>query len=119
MPSFPVRSIRHPVDLPVFILYRKRRFLGTRARHLSVGGIDVEAPRALTLPPGTLVELELNHGGERHRLPAFVTRSDRQGIGLRFRDPQPELLRELVTTHELEIPPPMALGRGEVMRASL
>lgn len=84
-------------DLPVFIRYRRRRFQGTRLRSVSSREIEV-AVRALTLPPGTPVELEFLHSGRNWRLPAQVARGSGDAIGLRFRDPQPELLRDLTAT---------------------
>lgn len=82
---------RRVVDLPVFIRYGKRRFRGARACALSADGIEL-CVQALTLPPGTQVELELNHGGASWQVPAQVSHRANQGLGLSFRDPQPQLL---------------------------
>lgn len=97
--SQPIRQHPHAdhatCDLPIFIRYRKRHFQGTRLRALSSHEVEV-AVRALTLPPGTPVELEFLHSGRNWRLPAQVASGSADGIGLRFQDPQPELLRDLV-----------------------
>ncbi len=78
---------------PVFIRYRKRRFQGATLRMLSNNEIEL-AVQALTLPPGTPVELEFLHSGRQWRLPAQVARGSSDGIGLRLDGPLPELLRD-------------------------
>jgi hypothetical protein len=87
-------SARHSVSLPVYIRYRKRRFLTARARDLSVGGMFL-AVQSLTLPTGTPIELEFRGLGRSWLLPAIVIHGDNSGIGVVFRDPQPELFRGL------------------------
>jgi hypothetical protein len=86
---------RYPVDLPVQIRYRKRRFLCGRARDLSADGLYLHV-RNLTLPSGTLVELELDLQGKQWLVPAVVVHHHGNGIGVMFREPQAELFREAV-----------------------
>jgi len=95
---------RHPVDIRVHIRYRNRRFYSGRARNLSTDGMYLEV-RSLTLPTGTLVELELDAGARDRYVPALVVHRDHGGIGVMFRDPQTELLRELDLARESVVPP--------------
>ena len=95
---------RHPVDLPVYIRYGRRRFLAARARDLSSDGMTL-AVRSLTLPAGTPVELELRGGGRTWLLPAVVIRGGNNGIGVSFRDSQLELLRGLTQPAAAGLPP--------------
>jgi hypothetical protein len=95
---------RHPVDIRVHIRYRNRRFYSGRARNLSSDGMYLEV-RSVTLPTGTLVELELDSGETDRLIPALVVHRDRRGIGVMFRDPQTELLRELARARESVVPP--------------
>ncbi|WPL17991.1 hypothetical protein Thiowin_03039 [Thiorhodovibrio winogradskyi] len=94
-PSIGINQMDHPprLDLPVFIRYRKRRFQGASLRALSQDEIEVRV-QALTLPPGTSVELEFLHSGRQWRLPAQVARGSSGDIGLRLKDPLPELLHK-------------------------
>lgn len=50
-------NVRHPAALTVYILYGKRRFCRAQARNLSNLGMQLTL-KNLTLPSGTLVELE-------------------------------------------------------------
>jgi hypothetical protein len=84
---------RCPVNFPVQIRYRKRRFLGGKARDLSADGLYLEV-RNLTLPSGTLVELELDLQGKQWLVAAVVVHHHGNGVGVMFRDHQPELFRE-------------------------
>ncbi len=85
---------RHPIDLRVHVRYRKRRLHCARARNLSTNGMFLDV-QSVTLPDGTLVELELDRQGEELRIPAMVVHHRGSGIGVIFRDPQPELFEEL------------------------
>jgi hypothetical protein len=87
--------VRYTVDFPVQIRYRKRRFLCGQARDLSADGLYLEV-RNLTLPSGTLVELELDLEGKQWLVAAVVVHHHWSGIGVMFRDPQPELFREAI-----------------------
>jgi len=86
------RSASHQVELEVVLRYRQRRFPVARARDLSPEGIFVRTTN-LTLPVGTLVDLELDRWGRRWLIPAVVIDGDRRGVELMFRTPQPELYR--------------------------
>jgi hypothetical protein len=97
---------RRPIDLPVYIRYRKRRFLGAQARNITIGGMFLEV-QSLTLPIGTPVELEFREFGRSWLIPGIVIRGNSQGIGVMFRDTQPDLFREL-TQLRPDMPPPVA-----------
>ncbi len=81
---------RHPADVPVQIRYRRRRFIGAQGRNLSIEGMYLEV-RNLTLPCGTLVDLELESSGRSWLIPAIVVHRDGSGVGVMFCDPQPAL----------------------------
>lgn len=106
---------RHRVEVPVYIRYRKRPFLGARAVNLSEGGMFL-AVKALTLPIGTAIELEIRSLGRRWLLPAFVIHGNGQGIGVMFRDPQPGLFRALVQDDAAASIPPPAQPQGTPLR---
>jgi hypothetical protein len=95
---------RHAVDFRVQILYRKRRFYSARARNLSEDGMYLDV-RSVTLPTGTLVELELDSDGKDRLVPAVVVHRGDGGVGVMFRHPQAELLRELKSFPEPALPP--------------
>lgn len=94
MSDEPGHAARHPVDLPVYIRYRRRPFRSARGHELSARGMSL-AVQALTLPVGTPIELELRALGRAWSLPALVTHGDGNGIGVMFRDPQPALCAAL------------------------
>jgi hypothetical protein len=97
-------SARHPVDFEVRIRFRRRRFLSARARDLSAEGLYLDV-RNLTLPCGILIELELSHRGRDWLIPAVVIHASGSGIGLMFRNLQPELFRDSVKLRPLAPPP--------------
>lgn len=88
-------AARRGIELPVYIRYRKRPFLGASARNLSVGGMFLSV-HSLMLPVGIPIELELRCLGKRWSLPAIVIHGDNRSIGVMFKDPQPALYRELM-----------------------
>ena len=100
-------SVRHPVEFDVTMRYRQRRFPVARARDLSPDGIYLQTAK-LTLPTGTLIEIELDRWGRQWLIPAMVVHGDAQGFGLMFRRPQPELYR--YETAALTAPCPPAAG---------
>lgn len=85
---------RLSVDLPVYIRYGKRPFHGGRVNSFAQDGLTIEI-RALRLPLGTPVELELSALGTSWRVPAIVTDDDPNSIGLMFREPQVALFTGL------------------------
>jgi hypothetical protein len=95
---------RHPIDIEVHVRYRKRRFYCARARDLSSTGMHLKM-RNVTLPTGTIVELELEAHGKAWLVPAIVTHHHDAGVGVRFRDTQPTLFNELVVGQSKAIPP--------------
>ncbi|EGV20387.1 PilZ domain-containing protein [Thiocapsa marina] len=100
---------RHPIDLPVSIRYRKRRFICAHACNMSNQGMFLEV-RNLTLPTGILVELELECLGKDWLIPALVVHHRGSGIGVMFRDPQPALYQALTRDPARQLPPPQAIG---------
>ncbi len=95
---------RHPINIPVYIRYGRRPFLGASARDLGVDGMFLSV-QSLILPVGTPIELELSCLGRDWLIPAVVTDGDNAGIGVMFREPQPMLLRGLL--HAAEMLPPI------------
>ena len=81
---------RHPIDIKVQILYHGRRFFTARGRSLSTQGMYLDV-RNLTLPVGTRVELEMECLGKPWRLEAAVVHRSPAGVGVKFREAQPEL----------------------------
>lgn len=97
-------SVRHPLDLRVHIRYRKRRFYDARGRNLSVDGMYLEV-QSVTLPTGTLVELEFECQGRGWLVPAIVVHHTGAGVGVMFRDPQPALFKDLIQPEGSPRPP--------------
>jgi hypothetical protein len=87
-------SARRSVDLCVHIRYRGRRLHCAIARNLSVDGMYLDV-RSITLPNGTLVELELEIEGKELLVPAIVVHHSGSGVGVMFRSSQPELFESL------------------------
>ncbi len=87
-------SFRHRIDCAVHIRYRRRRFCRARGRNLCAEGMFLEV-QSLTLPTGTLVELELDSEGADWLVPAIVVHHQAGGVGVMFREPRPELLQSL------------------------
>jgi hypothetical protein len=86
-------SKRLPVGFEVSLGYRGRRLPAATARNLGVDGAFVSLEGIITLPTGTLVQLELHRHGRDWHLPAIVVHAGSDGIGLMFREPQPVLYR--------------------------
>jgi hypothetical protein len=91
---------RHPIGVQVQIRYGRRRFCSAYGRNLSVAGIWVEV-HALTLPVGTLVELEFEVQGQPCLVSARVVQSETTGIGMVFAKPQPGLVANLAQVADL------------------
>jgi hypothetical protein len=96
---------RHRIDLPVYIRYRRRPFLGASAHDVSVGGMFLSV-HSLILPVGTPVELEFSSLGRDWLIAAVVIHGDNTGIGVMFREPQPELFQGLMAATDMPLPPP-------------
>ena len=98
-------SARLPVDLRVHIRYRKRRLRSAHLRNLSTDGMILDV-QSVTLPTGTLVELELemDSGSKDLRIPAMVVHHDGLGIGVMFRYSQPELFEALSIINRIPFP---------------
>jgi hypothetical protein len=98
---------RHPVDLGLYIRYRKRRLHRARALNLSAGGIYLNV-QSVTLPSGTLLELELESQGKDWRIPAVVVHQSGSGVGVMFRYPQPELFDDIMRFNRKHCPEAMS-----------
>lgn len=83
---------RYPAQFPVDVIYRGRRFHSVRAHDIGVDGMHVMAT-GITLPIGTLVELEFHRWGQEWRIPAVVAHLSGGSVGFMFREPQPVLFR--------------------------
>jgi len=103
-------SAQHPIDLPVYIRYGGRPFQGVCAVQVSVGGM-VLSVHALTLPVGTPIELEFVSLGREWLIPAVVEHGDNSGVGVLFREPQPELFQGM-SSGAVMPPPALADARG-------
>jgi hypothetical protein len=113
MNSEPQDATGHGGELPVYIRYGRRPFLGSHARDVSAGGMFLSV-QSLTLPVGTPVELELSCLGRGWLIPAVVVRGDNAGICVKFCEPQPELVRGMSAA--LDMPPPMSTVLAEAAR---
>jgi|GEM_PF-1365823 len=102
------------VNLPVYIRYRKRRFLGARVRDASIDGLSLSV-HSLTLPSGTPVDLEFRAGGKGWLVPAIVVQGNNSGIELMFRESQPELFEDLTQLLD-EMPPLVSNEAASAMR---
>jgi hypothetical protein len=107
---------RHGIAQPVYIRYLKRPFLEARACNLSPSGMFLEI-RALTLPVGTRIELELRGIGKRWLLPAIVIHCESNGLGVMFQQPQPELFREFTQISQATLPMSATPTSGDAVRA--
>jgi hypothetical protein len=96
------------------VRYRNRRFYCAVALDLSTDGMYLEVQN-VTLPTGTLVELEFDTPGRSWLIPAIVVHHHNCGIGLMFRDRQTDLFQELVIQGSAHQP----LPRLEAGQASL
>lgn len=88
-------SARHPIVLPVQIVYGKRRFCGAQAVDLSNQGMCLTL-RNLTLPGGTLVELEFACLGREWVIESVVVYRSGSNVGVMFREPRPVLYQALL-----------------------
>ncbi len=107
---------RHRLELPVYIRYHKRPFLTATARSISAGGMFLSV-KALTLPTGTQIELELRALGKRWLLPAIVIHGDNNGIGVMFQTAQPTLFQELINNNSAAMPPVLSGDAADALRA--
>jgi hypothetical protein len=102
-------SARHPIDLKVQVLYHGRRFLGAQGLNLSNQGMYLGVNH-VTLPVGTLVELEMECLGQEWLVEAAVVHHDQRGVGVKFSEPQPALYQGL-TRQAGAMPLPPTPGR--------
>jgi len=94
MSSKPAPCATAQVGFPVQIRYGKRRLHSALGHDITPQGVYLEV-RAVTLPEGTPVEVEIDAFGRRWLVAAVVTGSDRGGIEVSFDDPQPQLAAAL------------------------
>ena len=102
-------SNRRPVDFSVSVKYRGRRFPLARATDLSTDGMSIRLP-GVTLPAGTLVELEFSRWNRDWLIPAVVTHGDMESFGVIFRDSQPKLFAAEINTPNPTVKPPLSLA---------
>jgi hypothetical protein len=95
---------RRTIDLEVHVRYRGRHFSVAKGRNLSVDGMYLRVPR-VTLHEGTMVELELEAAGKRWLVAGIVVHRHDAGVGVMFREHQPELFRALSQTTGSLVPP--------------
>jgi hypothetical protein len=84
---------RIELDCEAHIFYRQRCFRA-RAANFSCDGMYLRT-HALTLPTGTLIEIELPLADQYRRIAGLVVRQGERGIGVLFRTPQQEIYRLL------------------------
>ena len=83
------QRVRLSFDVP--IIYRGRLFQAG-ARNLSSEGMFLRTG-ALTLPRGTLIEMEFRLGVQKWLIAGLVVRQSPSGIGIMFRSPQVALFK--------------------------
>jgi hypothetical protein len=103
-PDSPVTA-RYRAGFQVHIRYGRRRLHSAFGRDPSVDGLYLEL-RAVTLPEGTPVDLEIEALGRHWLIPSVVTHRDQDGIGVSFIEPQPGLVAELAQAEPQPMPPP-------------
>jgi hypothetical protein len=111
---------RHPIALRVQILYGRRHFYTAQACNLSERGMYLTVFN-LTMPPGTLVELQMDCLGREWLVEAVVVHRDGPGIGVMFREPQSALCQGLIqqagVDDAAEMPPPRPSDRPLLRRS--
>ena len=106
----PTPYARHRAGFPVQIRYGKRRLHSALGHDLSTRGVYLEL-RAVTLPEGTPVELEIDALGRQWLVEAVVTQTDGGGIKVSFVEPQAQLAAGLTTAGDLPMAPPLPAPR--------
>jgi len=103
-------SKRLPVNFPALVRYREFRPFPGRASNLSIEGAYLET-ETLKIPTGTLVGLEFLVYGRQWRVAALVVQRGSNGLGLMFRDAQPDLYQAFsqpgARTRVMSAPPRM------------
>jgi hypothetical protein len=72
--------------------------------------------QSVTLPTGTLVELEFECQGREWLVPAIVVHHAGNGVGVMFRDPQAGLFKALIQPETAARPPQAAPERAPLHR---
>ena len=93
---------RTPCDFDIQLVYRRRKF-SVHAKDVSSHGMGITQDY-LTIPPGTLVELEFSLGQDTWLISGLVIHAKHHHMGIMFRIPQPELAMS-VRGHFPEIEP--------------
>jgi hypothetical protein len=101
-------SKRLEVEFDLSVGYRGRRFPIATARDLSPDGMFIRIA-GITLPSGTLVDVEFERRGRHWLIPAIVVHLHPKGIGVMFREPEFSLYA--TELHSLEADPAVA-GRA-------
>jgi len=87
-------SKRLLVALEARISYRHKRSFPAVATNLSLEGAFLRT-RSLSIPTGSMVELECTAFGKVWTVAALVIHCNKEGIWVMFREPQRELYREI------------------------
>ncbi|MES9925627.1 MAG: PilZ domain-containing protein [Candidatus Thiodiazotropha endolucinida] len=81
---------RYPMTGEVYIRYRKQQVFPANAVNGSMQGIYLHT-RSLTMLTGAMVELAFFYAGRHWTVTGIVTHSKRDGVGIMFWRPQPQL----------------------------
>ena len=83
-------SKRYPLACDVYIRYRKQRAFPAKAQDCSLYGMSLKTEN-LTLMSGAMVELDIYFNDRKWEIVGLVTNTRKNGLGVMFWDPQPEL----------------------------
>ncbi len=107
---------RHLAGFQVHIRYGRRRLHSACGRNPSPDGLYLEV-RAVTLPEGTPVDLEIKAQGRLWLVPAVVVHCDAAGIEVSFVEPQPDLIAELSQDDDQPLPAALQIPvRGPLLQ---
>ena len=84
---------RQPAVLPVSLACRSTGLVRGRLRNISNGGalVQVAAPLPANVPVEVVLPVHPGPSARSYRLPAIVTRADKNGVGLMFDRVEPEM----------------------------
>ncbi|MGD8587855.1 MAG: PilZ domain-containing protein [Chromatiales bacterium] len=90
-------SKRYSMQGDVYIRYRKQRAFPAKAVDCSLYGMSLKTEN-LTLISGAMVELDIYFQERKWEIVGLVTHTKKNGLGVMFWDPQPELYAEVIAT---------------------
>ncbi|MBT3013016.1 MAG: PilZ domain-containing protein [Candidatus Thiodiazotropha sp. (ex Lucina aurantia)] len=88
---------RYPMTGEVYIRYRKQQVFPANAVNCSMQGIFLHT-RSLTMLTGAMVELTFFYAGRHWTVTGIVTHSQRDGVGIMFWRPQPQLYDAVIAS---------------------